>query len=193
MSIFNLVVNVIDTQATVAGEISPKGKPGSSNTTGAGAWDVARNMSTFLGSIADGSKSASIQYSDGLTFATQTLTFAGDLANNDTLTIAGVLTTFVTATPSGAQVQRGVSQASTMAGLVTYINNGGNALGLAPYVTAVLTSTTVITLTCAYPGTIGNLVTVAKVAANLTLGGATLTSGAVAASSTAPVSISCGR
>lgn len=50
-----------------------------------------------------------------------TLTFTGNPANNDTVTINGYIVTFVTGAPSGAQVQIGGSLATTIGNLLTFL------------------------------------------------------------------------
>ena len=198
MANFNLFVKSNALRDTMAAEIAPINKPGSPNSGGADAWNALREIGDFFSSAAGGAWNLNVQYTDGLTSATATVTWSGNVSNSDTLTIGGQAITFVTGTPSGSQVKIGGTQAITMANLVTFINLGGNALALAGYCTAAVTSTSVVTLTSVYPGPVGNLITLAKSAANLAVSAATFGSGgaavagAIAASSSAPAFISAG-
>lgn len=160
---FALIVNANEDQKTIASELQPN----SNNPSGAGnadAWAYLRSLSGFFGAGSVGSKSLNIIYTDGLVYATGTVTFTGDVSNNDTLTIGGIVITFVTGTPTANQVKCGVSQAATMSALVTYINSSSRFIGM---ITATLTSATVVTITAAYPGLIGNAIRMTKSAANI--------------------------
>jgi hypothetical protein len=201
MSIFNIAVNTADNVNSAYSEIFPNNEAISSPSSpyAPGSNEAARSIGEYFLDIAQGTRSAKVQFTDGLTFATATVTWSGNVSNADTLTIGGQTITFTTGTPSGSQVKVGGSQAVTMASLVAFINAGGNALALAGYCTAAVTSTTVVTLYSTYPGPVGNYIALAKSAANLAVSAATFGSGgaavagAVAAGSHAALYISCGR
>ena len=50
-----------------------------------------------------------------------TIYFPSNPTNDQTITIAGIVITFVTGTPSGAQVQIGASTAATIAAILAYL------------------------------------------------------------------------
>jgi hypothetical protein len=84
-----------------------------------------------------------------------TLTYAS-LANNDTITILGVVLTCVTGTPTTDQWKKQTDATTSAVNLKTAIN--ANAT-LAKYVTAT-SSAGVVTITCNLKGAIGNYLTV---------------------------------
>lgn len=182
--VFTLVVRSLKDQKSLNDlcSISPSaGSPEGGSSPAADAWTWAQFMSEFFGAIANGAESANIEYSDGNVtgFASGTITFTGNPANNDTVTIAGVTITFVTGTPSGSQVKIGASQAATMANLVAFIVANGSANNLIGIINAAVTSATVITMTADYPGLLGNLITCSKSCANISAITATFTGGAL--------------
>ena len=164
-----IVVKTQIDQKSLNDLLSPTPSAGSPAGGAADAWDYSREVADFFASIADGAFSAAIQYGDAISTgqATGTITFTGNPANSDTITLAGVVVTFVTGTPSGSQVKIGASQAATMANLIAFINANGSANNLIGLVNAVLTSANVITITSIYPGLVGNLITTAKSCANI--------------------------
>ncbi len=87
---------------------------------------------------------------------TITLTYAS-VANNDTVTIAGITLTCVTGSPTGAQFKKEVDLATTTQNLVNLINNLAT---LNIYVSATR-SAGVVTVTAHQSGIIGNLITLA--------------------------------
>lgn len=108
--------------------------------------------------------------------ASGTITFTGNPLNNDTVTINGIVITFVTAGPTGNQVLIGGTAAQTAVNLNTFLTNSVNAnLLLMTY--AVNVGTAVVTCTAVSVGTAGNTLTLVKSSANITLSGATLTGG----------------
>lgn len=197
MAIFNLAVNSIDTQPTIAAKLTKNGVGDWSNALGLnskpGAWDSAKAIGDYFHAIANGSISAKIQYSDGLTFAQGDIVFNANPGNLDTITIAGVLVTFTTGTPTGSQVAVGATLAATLQNFVTFVDNGGSSLNLAGYVSATVLNSTTIRLFAAYPGQLGNSVTVSYSCAGITSATNPLAGGAVAAGSTPPTYASCGR
>lgn len=169
-SVFTVVVKCQEDQKTVNDQVSvtpSAGSPGGGG--GADVWTFFRDLGEYFEKVAIGAKSVSLEYSDGVAtaLATGTITFTGNPANNDTITIGGVLITLVSGTPSGSQVKIGATQAATMAAIVTFINNNGSSNNLIGLVNATLTSATVITINSDYPGLVGNLITMSKVCANI--------------------------
>lgn len=120
--------------------------------------------------------------------ASGTMTFTGQPANNDTVTVNGTVVTFVTGTPSGSQVKIGSTAADTATNLNTFLSaSTDTGIAAATYAVASL----VVTATFKTVGTAGNSFTLAESAANFTVSGATLTGGTEASSvsyATAPVS-----
>lgn len=100
--------------------------------------------------------------------------FAGQPANNDTITLNGTTVTFVTAAPVGNQVQIGASLADTLTALLAFLTASADVqlvkfsytlVGSVLYVKSVAT------------GTAGNALTTTKVGVNITVSGATLSGG----------------
>lgn len=130
---------------------------------------------------------AGVTPNDGVK-AFATLTFAGQPANNDTVTINGVVYTFKTILTSAANEVKisAVSVADTIINLRNAINRGagiGSRYGLGtvhhPDVSATATATTLVA-TALFPGTSGNSFTKAEAGANTSWdagGGGTLFSG----------------
>lgn len=189
-AVFTLTVKTVYDQKTINDLLSAAATAGSPAGGAPDSWNYAEELSDFFGKLAGGAFSANIVYMDaGATGqATDTLTFTGNPANNDTITLQGVTITLVTGTPAGSQVKIGASQAATMTNIITFINAGGNAANIAGVCTAAQTSTNVITLTAIPPGIVGNTITLAKSSTAISVGGATF-SGGVALSQSGPVSI----
>lgn len=109
--------------------------------------------------------------------ATDTVTFSGNPANNDTLTIAGTTITFVTGAPSALQVQIGGTQAITLANLMAFL--------LASVDTNLIKVSyslqgSILTLTANIAqvvGAAGNALTLAKSSTVIAIGGATFSGG----------------
>lgn len=188
-SFFSLTVKTTEDNKTTTSELFP-GAGGNVSGSAPDAWGYCRALSGYFGAAALGAKSINILYDDGLSsgFATGTITFTGAPANNDTVTIAGVVITFKTSGATGSQVNIGGSQANAMANLVTFINANGSANNLVGLVNAVLTSSTVITIFSDYPGLVGNLITMSKSAANISAITSPLAGGAIVNQSAPPVS-----
>jgi hypothetical protein len=109
--------------------------------------------------------------------ATATATFSANPANNDTITIAGTVVTFVTSGPTGNQVQIGATQAITIANLVAFLNASTDS-NLIKAVYSV--SGAVLTLTAninQVVGTAGNSLTLAKSSTAITISGSTFAGG----------------
>jgi hypothetical protein len=190
-AVFALVVRTVEDQKTIDDQLSPTPTAGSPGGGPADAWTYAREVSDYFSAAATGAKSINIMYADGAStgFATGTITFTTNPANNDTITIAGVLITLVTGTPSGSQVKIGASLVATIANIVTFINAGGSANGLQATVTATATSGTVITINSFFPGLLGNLITMAKVSTAISAITATLAGGVMLSASSTAVSV----
>lgn len=106
--------------------------------------------------------------------ATGTLTVqVGQPSPADTVTINGSVVTFVSGTPSGAQVQIGGNAATTAASMRTYVNINTLALG----VTAGGSAAAVVLTANAF-GTAGNAIGIASSAAGVVASAATLSGGA---------------
>jgi hypothetical protein len=109
--------------------------------------------------------------------ATSTVTFTGNPANSDTLTIAGTAITFVTAAPTGNQVQIGATQSITIANLITFLSASVD-VNLIKVNQSVQGS--VVTLTAninQVVGAAGNALTLAKSSTVLVVSGAAFTGG----------------
>lgn len=116
--------------------------------------------------------------------ATGHVDFTGVPANNGTVTIAGVVYTFKTAlTPAANEVFRGVDATAMATNLAAAINAGAGAGTLYgtgtvanPYVFA-SSALGVVTITAKTPGVDGNSLALVDGATNMTVSGATLTTG----------------
>lgn len=187
-AVISITLQTVYDQKTVNDLIAAVPTAGSPGGGAADAWDYFSDLSDFLAKIAGGAFSANVVYVDGnaAAQAVGTITFTGNLSNNDTITLAGVTITFVTGTPSGSQVKIGSSQAATMANLITFINAGGSSGNIAGVVTAKQNSTNVIGLTAVAPGIVGNFITLTKSAANIS--GVVAPTGGAAVSQSGPIS-----
>lgn len=106
--------------------------------------------------------------------ASGTITFAGQPAANDTVTINSVVVTFVTALTTGNQVLISTSAALTAVNLLTFLSNSQVAgLKTQTYSLAGL----VLTVSAATVGTAGNSIPLAKSGTNLAVSAATLLGG----------------
>lgn len=119
------------------------------------------------------------------TRATGTVTFSGQPANADTVTIAGQVYTFKTVlTATAGDVLIGASQAASVANLLAAINTdagGGVTYAAAtpenPSVVADADTAAIIGINARDPGTAGNAITLAKSGANIAVSAATLAGG----------------
>jgi hypothetical protein len=125
-------------------------------------------------------------------YASGTVTFTGQPANNDTVTINGVVITFKTSGATGAQVNIGATAGATVTNFVNLINGTpdstndttgltveGNDPLAGTGVTATVDATgLIVTLHAVAPGTAGNSITLTEAATNVTVSGATLAGGA---------------
>jgi uncharacterized phage protein gp47/JayE len=107
--------------------------------------------------------------------ATGTITLTSNPANLDTVTVNGLLITFVTGTPSGNQVEIGTTNLLTAAALQAFLAASSSA-DLTPANYSVATD--VVTVTYNTPGPTGDTFTLAKSSSAITLSGATLGGGA---------------
>lgn len=111
--------------------------------------------------------------------ATGNITLTGNPAANDTVTVNGVVITFVSASPTGNEVLIGSTAADTAANLWTFLFNSTNA-SLTP--AAYSLGSSVVNVTYNSVGTAGNAFTLAKSSTNITVSGATLSGGVNASS-----------
>lgn len=111
-------------------------------------------------------------------FAIGTVTFSGNPAANDTLTLGGTAITFVASSPTGNQVVIGVDQATTFANLLAFLQASLDTnLSKCNYAA---TASNVITLTYKTVGVGGNAFTTVKSSSSLAVSGATLSGGTAA-------------
>ncbi len=104
------------------------------------------------------------------------ISFTVNPANGNTVTVNGVVFTFVTGTPVGNQVQIGANANATATNLANTLNASVNAsVSVATYYYVAGTGVYIYYDTV---GTAGNSFTLAKVGANISITGATLTGGA---------------
>lgn len=107
--------------------------------------------------------------------ASGTITFTGNPLANDTVTVNGVVITFVAASPTGNQVLIGASGALTAVNLNTFLNASSNpSIAAGSYSVA----SGVVTVKYDTVGTAGNSFTLAESATNVAVSGATLSGGA---------------
>jgi hypothetical protein len=108
------------------------------------------------------------------TSATGTATFSANPTAADTLTIGGTAVTFVASGATGLQVNIGASLTATLASLLALLVGSADA-NLVKFYYAVTGS--VLTVTAASVGLVGNALTLAKSSSVVTLSAATLTNG----------------
>lgn len=117
----------------------------------------------------------------GGTHASGAVTFGGNVAPADTLTIQGTAVTFVASGATGNQVNIGASATATAAALLAFLSTSVDAnlskMTYALDVTGLILTVTAITLVAAT----GNAYTLAKSSTNLTVSGATLAGGVTGA------------
>lgn len=107
------------------------------------------------------------------------ITFTGNPADGDTVTVNGIVITFKAAGPTGNQVLIGGTDAQTAVNLNTFLNASASVnIAAATYSVAGL----VITVTFKTVGTGGNAFTLAEASTSLTVSGANLTGGLEASS-----------
>lgn len=170
---FVVVLTTNNDANTTAAELAPN-VASNSTTTGAGAWEWFRTLSTFIEQEAVG-RGITANYYDNAVAATGTYTATGQPSNNDTASVNGVTFTAVTGTPTTNQFKIGATQQATMANFAAAINASTTA-----GVTGVLTASasgSVVTITALIPGRIGNGITTTSSLTNVTAGAATLTGG----------------
>lgn len=157
-----------------------------------GAAVIAREVARFMDDFAAGPTNAtataaipnpvSITVMDGITPATQTLTFSAVGTVGDTVVINGSTLTAVAngTTPSVAQWQLGTTSAQSASNLAQAINRIGVAAAIGETVEAwfLPASALILYVTCIFGGVIGNLITISKTSTAIAVGGATLTGGA---------------
>lgn len=108
--------------------------------------------------------------------ATGRIVFANQPANNATITIGGVVFTFVTGAPTGTQIQIGANLAATLTNAVTALTAATGNPALANYSQ---TGGTTLVITYKTLGVAGNTLTIsAQAGSNGIASGATLTGGA---------------
>jgi hypothetical protein len=111
--------------------------------------------------------------------ATGTITFTGNPAANDTVTIGGTAVTFVASSPVGNQVVIGSSSAITLANLLAFLQASNDSnIDECTYTSTGL----VITLLYKVAGTGGNSFTLAKSSSALSVSGADLSGGTMPSS-----------
>jgi hypothetical protein len=121
-----------------------------------------------------------LETTPGATFVTDgvkasgTVTLAANPTNNNTIIINGVTFTFRTTAALATEVTIGATAAATAANLAKVLNLSGNALvSVAKYSAA----STVVTVTYADYGVVGNAFTLAAGTSGATVSGATLSGG----------------
>lgn len=129
---------------------------------------ILRSVSEHAARGSQGAMACNLQLAYNPIAAQATVTFTGAGSNLDTLTIGTITVTFVTGTPSGSQVKIGGSASATAANLNTFINANGynNNLQGVCYSTV---NGAVVTLICAIPGVIGNMLALTKSSTAITL------------------------
>lgn len=135
-------------------------------------------LQSYLNSLISGARNASldVQIGNGVGVkASGTVTFAGAPVANDTVTVNGVVFTAVASGATGNQFNIGGTVAITATNLAAAINASVTA-GVAGVVTAA-SALGVVTISAFKTGVMGNSLTLAKVASNTTVSGATLTGG----------------
>lgn len=108
--------------------------------------------------------------------AVGSFTFAGQPATNDVVTIGGTTVTFVTGTPTGAQVQIGASVGATVTALYNFLTASTDT-NLIKFNYVNPQGASALYLVSKVAGSPGNALTIAKTSTNITVSGATLAGG----------------
>lgn len=149
-------------------------------TGGVCTWTGSEFIVTSSSSGAGSYAAGSITFGSNPSYGAQaagTITLSGQPSNGDSVTIKGTAVTFVTGTPSGNQVQIGVSSSVTAGNLQSFLAASADSnLAALTYNTIGL----VTTCTARVYGTAGNSYTLAKSGANIAVSGATLSGGVAA-------------
>ncbi len=133
--------------------------------TGSGGSNITlKNIRTFFNDLLTGSFNSNVTVVQGGVFATIGATFASVVATN-TLVIGGVTITAVNSAPTSVQFLVGSTDTATAANAVSTIN----ALSTLNKVVFATSSGAVVTITCLYPGTIGNLITTTAAGGTITV------------------------
>jgi len=144
--------------------------------TGAGVkTTLARLLEMFEG-LLSGAKSSRIRIITGAVKASGTITFTGNPANDETLTINGVTFTAKTSGATGDQFNIGANVTAHATNLAAAINASTTAK-----IAGVVEATSelgVVTVKCKVPGKVGNVMTLTESMANTAVSGANFTSGA---------------
>lgn len=111
--------------------------------------------------------------------ATGTITFGSNPSDSDTITVNGLLITFVSGTPTGNQVKIQSTAALTAAALQAFLTASSSS-DLTPASYSV--STDVVTVTFITPGPGGDSFTLTKSSSAISLSGSTLSGGAFGSS-----------
>jgi phage tail sheath gpL-like len=154
------------------------------NLTNVSIANAFRNIGNWFMSVGIGARSFNGFVHTGGTQAINAVTFSS-FANNDTVTINGVVLTGKTTVIAANQFVVGASDTITAANLAYYLNNGvatpGGAFGAPPAkiwgVVTASAAAAVVTLTAQETGAIGNLYTLA-ISAHGSVTGANFASGA---------------
>lgn len=155
--------------------------------------NACRKLVAFLEGAIGGLESCRVDVQTGSSdpvaaSGTVTLSYA-DIANNDTVTVAGTDLTCVTGTPAGAQFKKQTDATVTAANLAALINSNATTSKYV-YATSALG---VVTVTALVKHSLGNLVTLATSnATGFVLSGVALTGGAGGAMAALPTTYAFG-
>ncbi len=133
-------------------------------------WDS--NYSRFVVQSGTTGAASSVKFLNAPT-ATGDFIFAGQPANNDTITLNGTVVTFVTA-PATGKVTIGGTVTETLANLLAFLNASTDAQ-LVKFIYYVAIGS--LYVKAATPGAGGDALTIAKSSVNITVSGATLVGG----------------
>lgn len=130
---------------------------------------------------------SSMEIVDAATYGTGTFTISsGNLAANDTVTVAGIAFAAKASGAVGNQFNIGGSALATAQACAAAINASSNVNTLVTATAAAgASSSGVVTLTASQPGPLGNLITLAKSALNGTVSGATFSGGSASVTTVA--------
>jgi hypothetical protein len=133
-------------------------------TVGNYAWSQSGSNVTLTPSTAlSGGTNGPIAASNILTIA------SGNMSAADTITIGSQVFTAETSGATGAQFNIGASALITAQNLAALINSYSTTVNLFSAVASLgAASAGVVTITCLYPGTVGNIITVTKSSTNST-------------------------
>jgi len=155
--------------------MAPTGVGGSSNTTGAGAWETVRQIARYIEGQAEAGGGILIRYADTAVVASTTGTFTGAPTAGDTITVNGVAFTARATVTLANEFAIGSSVTATASNLVTAIQ-ASTTTGVINTVGAT-SAAGAVTFFSIVPGPVGKNIILSESCNNFTLADTTMSTG----------------